>query len=222
MSSDVLQFRSWGFELYVPPTPFSSPPAPTRFVMLDDLNGVFYDVDYETPLLGNKTPWMELALHTVTDPAIVFPPEQQDMLHKKQFATGFLVSIGSRSPTLITARMLGRVNVKKLPQELMNWSALRALKGKELPAEMCAGLLRRIWNRRAGAAAQSFPFVTPSRILNGMPRPWHRDGVALNYELDERFAGGKALGPPSCWKVSGLDAEQIQKSRTRAAVFVEN
>ena len=222
MGSDELQFRSWGFELYVPPTPFSSPPAPTRFVMLDDLNDVFYDIDYETPLLGNKTPWTELALHTVPDPAIVFPPEQQDMLHKMQFATGFLVSIESRSSTLITARKIGRVNVKQLPEKLMNWSALRALKGKELPAEMRAGLLRRIWNRRSGAADHSIPFVTPSRILNDMPRPWHRDAVALNYELDERFAGGKALGPPSRWKVSGLDAEQIQKSKTRAAVFVEH
>ena len=100
--------------------------------------------------------------------------------------------------------------------------ALRALKGKELPAEMRAGLLRRIWNRRSNAADQSIPFVTPSRILNGMPRPWHRDGVALNYELDERFAGGKTLGPPSRWKVSGLDAEQIEKSNTRAAGFVEH
>jgi hypothetical protein len=92
----VLEFRSGGFELYLPPTRFSSPPEPPSFVMLDDSSQVFYDVDYQALQLGNTTPWSTLALHTVPDPAIVFPPEQCDMLQIMNFATGFLVSIESR------------------------------------------------------------------------------------------------------------------------------
>jgi hypothetical protein len=222
MGSDVLTFLSWGFELYLPPNAFSTPPARPRFVMLDDLNDVFYDVDYETALLGNQTSWTDLAIHKIRDAAIVFPPEQQDMLQMQRFATGLLVSIESRTSEMIIAKKVGRVNVKPLPQEFMNWSALTGLKGKELPAEMRAGLLRRVWNRRPVTGSQSSSFVTPSRILNAMPRPWHRDGVALSYELDDRFVGGKAVGPPSVWRVSGLDAEQIAKSRHRAAVFIVN
>ncbi|OQV06553.1 hypothetical protein CLAIMM_11103 [Cladophialophora immunda] len=145
------------------------------------------------------------------------------MLHLERCATGLLVSIQARhAPDLIAAVTLGRVHVKPLPREFMNWSALRGLKGPQLPAEMRAGLLRRVWDRRGRADPQPVPLVTPGRILNDMPRPWHRDGAVLNDELDRRFVGARPLGPPSRWKVSGLDAEQIQKSRERAAAFVEN
>lgn len=46
--------------------------------MLNDSTQIFYDVDYETSLPGNKTAWLDLAQETLKDPAIVFPPEQGD------------------------------------------------------------------------------------------------------------------------------------------------
>jgi hypothetical protein len=66
----TMEFISSGFELYLPPTQFMS-----RFVMYDDSPDSFYDVDYETQLLQYTIPWADLAIQTITDPAIVFPPE---------------------------------------------------------------------------------------------------------------------------------------------------
>lgn len=184
--------------------------------MLDDSSQIFYDVDYGTRLLGNSTPWTALALHTVPDPAIVFPPEQCDMLPFMNLVTGFLVSIESRDRGVFVAKKIGRVNVKPLKEGLMNWAALRSLKGDPLPAEMSAGLLRRVWNRRPNAPPRAIPYVTPGHILDNMPRPWHRDGAVLNYELDQIFAGGVALGTHQHWRVYDVEFSQIEKSRERA------
>lgn len=203
--SDFIAIKSAGFELYLPPTPMlnpqTNPPERPRFVMLDYTNDVFYDVDYETANLRNSTSYAALALHTVQDPAIVFPPNQWNMLQTMKFATGFLVSIISRDGQTFSAKNLGSVNVKPLRQELMNWAALRSKKGPELPAEMKAGLLRHVWNRRSNAATQSIPYVHQRHVLDNMSNPWHRDGVALNYELDQQFAGGRLFGAEQQWKL---------------------
>ncbi|KIY02928.1 uncharacterized protein Z520_01393 [Fonsecaea multimorphosa CBS 102226] len=211
----VFELRSDGFELFTPPTPFSQPPKPPHFVMVDDLNEVFYDVGYDTVHVKNTLSWTELALHRVPDPAITFLPGQAEKLHRDGFATGMLVSIESRTPReppavgdgaepqeVFSARRIGNVNVRVLDKKFMNWSALASLKGPELPEEMKEGLLRRVWNRRPGAAAataaQSIPYVTPGSVLDEMSNPWHTDGDALNYELDQRFVGALAL-PEQVW-----------------------
>jgi hypothetical protein len=198
-----LQFTSGGFELYVPPTPFSNPPKPAHFVVLDDLNDVFYDVDYESSDLKNTTPWTELALHTVADPAIVFPPNQYQMSenNKTLRITGFLVSIQSRDSGLFTATKIGTVHVQQLQKKYMNWGALESLKGAELPSEMRAGLLRHVFNRRPRGSARMISYVTPRHVLDNMPRQWHRNAAALNWELDERFAGGARIGKERKWRL---------------------
>jgi hypothetical protein len=216
----ILKFKSRGFKLYLPPTPFSNPPAYARFVMLDDSTETFYDVDYQTELLGNTTPWTALALHKVRDPAIVFPPEQCDMLQTMAFATGFLVSIERRDREIFVAKKIGRVNVKPLEEKHMNWAALESSKGGELPMEMRAGLLRRIWNRRPSATSQPIAYVTPRAILEGMPRQWYQDGAALNYELDQVFAGGAPIGEQQHWVVHDVEFDQIEKSMKRAGYRV--
>lgn len=201
----VLSFRSCGFELYLPPTPFKS-----RFVMLNDSTQIFYDVDYETSLLGNKSAWSDLAPETLKDPAIVFPPEQRDYAKSGEFAIGFLVSILRREVGRTVAKKLGRVNVKPFEKRLMNWSALKATKGEELPNEMQAGLLRNLWNKRT-ASLHSIPYVTESSVLDAMPRKWHLDGAALNYELDSIFAGGAWLDDSHIWEVHEVEATLIDK-----------
>jgi hypothetical protein len=198
-----LQFTSGGFELYVPPTPFSSPPEPAHFVMLDDKNDTFYDVDYESLDLKNSTPWVELALYTVQDAAIVFPPGQWDIheANKSVRVTGFLVSILNRTGGLFTAKKIGTVHVQPFPQKFMNWDALESLKGSELPSEMKAGLLRHVFNRRPGSGFRVIEHVTSRSILESMSRPWHRNGDALNWELDHRFAGGSCIEREQKWKL---------------------
>ena len=64
--------------------------------MLDDAHESFYDIDYETAYLGNKCPWATLALYTVPDPAIVFPPCRYNIFQKAKAAIEFLLSIESR------------------------------------------------------------------------------------------------------------------------------
>src|SRR5882757_9040178 len=110
----ILDIQSSGFELYPPPTPFSQPPKPPRFVMLDHLENIFYDIDYQTPQPGNNASWTELGLHTVPDPAIVWPPNQAGKLQTAGFATGFLVSIESRSEGIFSAQKIGTVNVRPI------------------------------------------------------------------------------------------------------------
>lgn len=201
-STGLVEFSSGGFELHLPPTPFSQPPNPPRFVMLDDIHQVFYDVAYQPPHSGNTTPWPALAAHTIPDPAITFHPHQWTRLQATRSAMGFLVSINHRDGDVFHGTIAGTVSVQTLPQNLMNWAALRSLKGPELPAEMRAGLLRRVWNRRPGSRTDAVSYVTSGAVLEQMPRPWHRDGAALNWELDERFAGGVLLGEQQQWRLS--------------------
>jgi len=208
----VLEFRSSGFELYLPPTSFKS-----RFVMFDNSKQIFYDIDYETAQLGNNTPWSRLAPETLRDPAIVFPPEHCDMLEIMKFATGFLVSILRREGDKFIAKKLGRVNVKPVEPKYMNWSALTTWKGEELANEMKAGLLKRMWDRRAGFTSRVVPYVTSGNVLDEMPRKWHEDGAALNYELDRIFAAGAPLLSSQHWEVHDVEVDQIEKSKTRAA-----
>lgn len=200
-----LEITSAGFELFIPPTPFSNPQPPEpngRFVLLDDEDNVFYDVDYTSPGLRNTVSWKQLALHTIPDPAIVFPPAQwQKLKDPNWLPTGFLVSIQSREPDCFKAVNLGAVHVKPRPQALMNWDVLESLKGPELPAEMKAGLLRKVFNRRPGANMQSISYVNPRKVLDKMSRPWHRDGKWLNWELDDRFVGGKRIDEGQKWRL---------------------
>ena len=191
--SGVFEIQSAGFELYTPPTAFSQPPKPPHFVMLDDLNEIFYDVGYDIVHVKNTVPWTELNLHKVPDPAIAFLPGQAENLEKDGYATGMLVSIDYRSENLISARRMGNVNLRVLPKKFMNWSALDAQKGRELPEEMREGLLRKVWNRRPDPENQTISYATPSHVLDNMPRPWHKNGAALNLELDQRFVGALAL-----------------------------
>jgi len=205
--TDGLQFRSGGFELYVPPTAFSlpGPPhfCPPHFVMLDDQDDILYDVDYESKELKNTTPWVDLELHKKVDPAIVFPSVewQKHEADKQKKVTGFLVSIQSREGGWNTAIHLGTVHVVQYQPEFMNWAALESLKGSELPAEMKDGLLRKVFNRRPGSGTQALSYVNSLSVLDGLPRPWHRDGQALNYELDERFVGCKMIAKDQKWKL---------------------
>jgi hypothetical protein len=199
----TLKYTSGGFELYVPPTKFAHPPEPARFVMLDDINDTFYQVLYEGLRLKNTTPWTDLALHTTPDPAIVFPPNQQEIFDAKLSitATGFLVSIISRANGEFVAKWLGTVHVDRLPEQSMNWGALESLKGDELPAEMRNGLLRFVFNRRPGASGGSHSYVTPRGVLDGLERPWYKDGASLAWELDDRFVGGKRIEREQRWKL---------------------
>lgn len=200
-TTSTLNFSSGGFTLYVPPTPFCIPPERARFVMVDDQNDRFYDIDYETLLLGNTTAWEQVALHRIKDPAIVFPPKQEELLRQNQsiLAIGFLVSIEERNAAGWRARKLGQVGVRAFPQGLMSWSALESQKGPVLPAEMRAGLLRKVFRRDGAAGAMTY--VTSLQVLNAMPRPWHRDGAWLNYELDSIFVGGQRVGSDQNWEL---------------------
>ena len=177
--------------------------------MLNDFTQTFYDVDYETSSLGNKTAWTDLAPETLQDPAIVFPPEQHDYPRNGVPAMGFLVSIIQREGRRIVAKKLGRVYVKPFDEKLMNWSVLKATKGEELANEMQAGLLRNLWNRRSAASLHSIPYVTESSVLDAMPRKWHSDGAALSYELDRIFTGGALLDDSHIWEVHGVEAALI-------------
>jgi hypothetical protein len=202
-----LAVTSGGFELYVPPTPFSmgdpEKKDPTgRFVMLDDENDIFYDVDYGSEPLRNSTPWSKLALYNVVDPAIVFPPKQWQKLHEPDWLpTGFLVAIQSRDDNVFRAVKIGAVHVKRLRRELMSWGALESLRGSELTTEMKAGLLRRVFNRRPGSNAEPASYVNAKKVLDGKQRPWHQDGNWLNWELSHRFVGGKKIDEGQRWEL---------------------
>lgn len=195
----VIEFDSGGFHLFVPPLPFAC--KRPRFIMLDDSKQVFYDVDYETPALGNHTPWEKLDLHTKREPAIVFTPFHYYAFMKRDFATGSLVSIESREDNVYVAKWLGAVNVSPMKQDQMNWAMLRSWKGEELPNEMQNGLLRHVWNRRSKAESNNIPYVTQASVLDQMPRPWHNNGEYLSYELDQTFAGGLPIGSDQLWRI---------------------
>lgn len=198
-----LNFASGGFELFVPPVPFSQPPEPACFVMLDDQNNAFYEVDYQSVDLKNSIDWTALKLHTVLDPALVFPTLQWQTFEKdmNKKITGFVVDIKSRDEDSWTAERIGTVHVRRFPQEYINWSVLASLKGSELPEEMKAGLLRKVFNQGRSSMTQTISYVTPRRILDTMERPWHQDGAALNWELDERFVGANRIEKDQKWKL---------------------
>jgi hypothetical protein len=198
-----LNFASGGFELFVPPVPFSQPPNPACFVMLDDQHDIFYEVDYQSADLRNTTEWTTVELHSVQDPAIVFPPLQWEKLGNdmNEKITGFVVDVKSRDDECWIAEKLGAVHVRRFPQEYMNWSALASLKGSELPEEMKAGLLRNVFNRRVNPEEYTISYVTLRRVLDNMKRPWHQDGAALNWELNERFVGAKRIESGQKWKL---------------------
>lgn len=205
------EFTSGGFELYVPPTKFPKPDEPARFVMLDDINDTFYQVVYEGPGLQNMNTWKDLDLHTINDPAIVFPPKQLDAFEARLslLATGFLVSITFRSPEIFIADWLGAVHVYRLPEHRMNWGALESLKGEELPTEMRAGLLRYVFDRRPGLRSISHTYMTPRNTLDNMIRPWHVDGASLNWELDSRFTGANVIPREQSWRLIDRGPRQI-------------
>jgi hypothetical protein len=171
--------------------------------MLDDLNDVFYRVDYEFVSPRNRKSWVEVQLHTVQIPAIIFHPDQWQVQDKKAVqGQGYLVAVEPHQQgDVLTATMLGAVHISPLPQEHMSWGALEGLKGAELPAEMKAGLLRKVFDRRPGADLSSISYVTPSKTLRAMESQWHRDGVELNYQLDSRFAGGRQIEIGQKWRV---------------------
>lgn len=179
------------------------PPKRPHFVMVDDLNNVFYDVDYESPDLKNPVPWAELLLHTSRDPAIVFPPNQYQLGVENPGLriTGFLVLIQSREDDVFTGYKIGTVHVQPLAQERMNWGVLESWKGPELASEVRAGLLRHVFNRRPGAHPIAISYVTPRNILDSMQRQWHKNAAALEYELDGIFAGGRRIGENQRWRL---------------------
>jgi hypothetical protein len=158
-------------------------------------------------------------LHTTPDPAIVFPPNQQEIFDAKLSitATGFLVSIISRANGEFVAKWLGTVHVDRLPEQSMNWGALESLKGDELPAEMRNGLLRFVFNRRPGASGGSHSYVTPRGVLDGLERPWYKDGASLAWELDDRFVGGAeveigyVVSEAACWKFRGRPLRLLKR-----------
>jgi hypothetical protein len=153
--------------------------------------------------LKNRKSWKDLQLHTVQIPAIIFHPDNWQAQDKKAVVgEGYLVTMEPlQQGEVRTATMLGTVHVSPLKQEHMSWGALEDLKGAELPAEMKAGLLRKVFNRRPGADLSSISYVTPSKTFRGMKSPWHEDGGQLNFQLDSRFAGGSQIEIGQRWKV---------------------
>jgi hypothetical protein len=149
--------------------------------MWDDYTKKFYDVDYETPQLGNTTPWPLLRPETIQRPTTVFPPEQRGMLEDitNQIATGYLVSVSSSWGGRIRARRLGRVNLKLKETTYMSWPALEDVKGAVLAAEMMNALTRHLWDRQCDGLNRPFTYKTPRTISDNMPRRWHVDGSAL-------------------------------------------
>lgn len=199
--NNVIEFDSGGFRLFLPPVPFACPPKRAQFIMVDDSKAAFYHVDYEMPELGNRIPWEKRDLHKELDPAIVFDHFQYYAFMKRNFATGYLVSIEVQENDVYVAKWLGAVNVRLMKQEEMNWAMLRAWKGEELPNEMQNGLLRYLWDKRSQPESGNIPYVTPASILDAMPRPWHTNGEYLNYELDQIFAGGWPIKSDQLWRI---------------------
>jgi hypothetical protein len=170
--------------------------------MLDEGNDVFYDVDCQSLRTTDDPSWDTAAPERFADPAIVFPLNQAHMLGPRTSAVGFLVSITRRHNGEIWARSYGQAMVTQLPPERMSWDGLIDKKGPVLPAEMRAGLMGRLWNRRPGAGTAA-TFVTSAEILDGMPRQWHIDGAALNFELDNIFSAGKEIPMSQKWHLHG-------------------
>lgn len=184
-----------GYVLYIPPDPIRP-----RFVMLDEITRTFYDVDLETPQLGNPVSWKSTGVSRSTlgqNLALVFPnplddtgkAELQRTGYNPDFQVGRLVSVARREGRKIYGRIVAKVNVKPVPKRMMSWEGLKAKKGAVLANEMRNGLCGRLWGRPNASVG----FVTPRSILDNMPRKWHVDPRALNYELDRIFAAGERI-----------------------------
>jgi hypothetical protein len=181
-----------GFELYLPPTPFTS-----RFVMLDETTSTFFDVDYATPVLQNKVPWKDLAPENIEDPAIILP---EIVANDRIGAMGLLVSVTRRAENILFATYLGHVFVRQFSADLMNWEALTKMNGPARANAMKAGLMGRLWNRRPGVPHSSGPpWVASHETVDEMPERWREDGAALNHELKYMFASSRRLPPEQKW-----------------------
>ncbi len=110
-----MEFTLDGFRLFIPPTPTTS-----HFIMVVDINSIFYDI--ECPA-SNTTSWTDLRLRAVKDPAILFPPAQRTIHQhdKTASATALLVSIESRNGDVFTGTKTGVVHVRETPHRLMTW-----------------------------------------------------------------------------------------------------
>jgi hypothetical protein len=194
-SPDGSELRSFGFEVYFPPTPFKP-----RFVLHEATKDTFYDVDTTYQPLPSQPAWNSIAAHEISDPAIML---SGNVRGSSESVTGFLIAIDCRERETFIGRHIARVQVRELNPALMSWEGLKDMKGPVLPAEMKAGLMERLWNRRSGVTAPdaSGPFVSDMAVLSNMPRRWHVDGAALNYELDYIFAAGRELSPDQKWKI---------------------
>ena len=158
------------YRLYLPPTPIKP-----RFIMLEESSHSFYDV--------KTTSWAQSSL----SPALFGSPLALVMTeHPTTGHTGTLVVITSQDGDTIHAKPLGKAYVSPYPPEVVSWEKLAEMKGGVvLPDEMKNGLLGKLY----GGLDPGRPFVHPE-ILEKMPRRWHVDAAALNYELDGMFASG--------------------------------
>jgi hypothetical protein len=187
------------FYLHLPPTPVKG-----RFVMLEESTKTFYDVDTVTPLLGNPASWAITGLSPsilgANRLAIVVPnhlnaewratlvkqgPMPDGQPYNPDFEVARLVSITGRTDKIIHAKVLGKVNICPFKSDLMSFDKIKVMKGSVLPDEMRNGLLGKLY----GGLNPGKPFVHPE-VLDKMPRKWHVDAAALNYELDGIFASG--------------------------------
>lgn len=205
-----------GFYLYIPPSRIK-----TRFIMLEESSKTFYEVDAQTPRLGNPTSWEESGFSSMDfgrDLAIVIPntlgPEYKSRIASRefpqefgvgktktlnpQFEVGTLVAISRSEGNTIHGEVLGRVNIN--PSRFLTWSAMENMKHNVLSDEMRNGLLGSLWGNRHVDRKVVHP-----DILAEMPRKWHDDPVILSKELDDMFASGHAIpqGEVS-WVVAGL------------------
>ena len=191
-TAEGLHINAHGFELYLPPTPFKP-----RFVMLDELTSTFYDVDYDTPAIGNTMQWKDLVPESIQDPAIILADHVPaiDSRDERIGTLGVLVSITRRTEQTLFATYLGRVFVRKFPTNLMNWEELAQRRDATLVGEMRGGLMSRLWNRRPKIPQLSGP---PWVASPTMPERWREDGAALNHELRYIFASSRHM-PEQEW-----------------------
>lgn len=184
-----------------------------RFVMLEEESSRFYDVDLETALLDNPADWVQNGIYPEKVAgkgkglAIIFPTPLDDMKktelkdrgYKPNFQVGRLVALdvfrAINTPQTVVplkGKTIGKVNVAPFDSAMVSWPLLKEKKGPVLPDEMKAGLLGKLWGHDRPSYTGS-EFVTSLNVLENMPRRWHRDPRALNYELDNMFAVGKEL-----------------------------
>ena len=179
------------YHLYLPPTSIKP-----RFVMVEESTHTFYDVDTITPRLGNPSSWAQsgLSRNLLGSPLAIVITQELNADEKAtlsgrgyvpNFDTATLVKITSQVGDTIHAKSLGKANICQFPPGKMSWEILKDMKGAVLPDEMKNGLLGKLY----GGLHPQRAFVHPE-VLAKMPRKWHIDAEALNYELDGIFASG--------------------------------